>query len=111
MLNINEYLCPICNQGHITIITERTGPPGFRDTDYDITKQTCECITFHGEVISMAIMSYTDEKNIPKGICESCDEMEATIKYPTKSWVGEYKNICSSCFEIKMKELKEKQPK
>ena len=107
MKRSDEYLCPICERGHMTITEERTGPPGFRDTDYDIIDKTCECISFAPDVIISAIKSYKGDKYIPNEKCECCSESEATIYF----WYwqpGENKKICSSCFKTKMEELKEK---
>lgn len=106
MKTSNEYTCPICKQGYITIEKERTGPLGFRETDYDITNKTCECITYDCELIALAIMGYKDEKYIKNETCESCGEREATINYPIKPWAGEYKKICPNCFQIEMDQLK-----
>lgn len=42
----NNYACPICKEGYITIEKERVGEPGFREIEYTITNKTCECITY-----------------------------------------------------------------
>ncbi|PEK30526.1 hypothetical protein [Bacillus toyonensis] len=105
---IQNYICPICEEGQITINKERTGPPGFRESEFDITNTTCDCITYESESIALAIMGYKKTKN---DICESCSESKATIQYPVKSWAGEYKGICSDCFKIEMEESKEKYAK
>ncbi|MCZ8493602.1 hypothetical protein [Priestia megaterium] len=94
------YKCPICKQGDIEIHTTRSGPPGFRMTDYEMLNRSCDCITKTGEAISMAIIDSQEE--FPKTTCELCGESEATVKYPTKSWVGEYSYICTDCFSKKM---------
>jgi len=108
---IKDYICPICDKGNITIEQERTGPPGFRDTDYNILKKTCECITYDCETVALAIKSYKDNKYIKHEVCENCGEAEANIHYPMKAWAGEYKDICSSCFEVEMKNLEAKYSK
>ncbi|TBX50339.1 hypothetical protein E0M27_27890 [Bacillus mycoides] len=102
-----SYLCPLCEQGQISITKERTGPPGFRTTDYDITSKTCDCITYECEAVAMAIMSYKDETLIKTDTCEECKKEKATIHYPVKSWVGEYKDICPHCFKKEMEKLEE----
>lgn len=103
MNSSNKYICPICTQGYITIEIERTGPLGFRTTDFNITNKTCECITYNCETIALAITSYTDRDNSQNETCESCGELEAIINYPI--------NMCSNCFKIEMKELEEKHGK
>lgn len=100
------YLCPIC-ENELDIIEERTGSPGFRDTDYYIVNKTCKCITYECNSIAMAIQSYKNEKLIKKDDCEECGVEKATIHYPVKSWAGEYKDICSHCFKKEMEKLKE----
>ncbi|MGR6342414.1 hypothetical protein ACU5CE_32180 [Priestia megaterium] len=105
MTKTNGYKCPICKKGYITILAERTGAPGFRKTDYHITNKTCECITYDCENVALAIIDYNNEEFMQNETCESCDELEAIMKYPIKSWGGEYTNICSNCFKIKMEEL------
>ncbi|PEY35742.1 hypothetical protein CN354_15065 [Bacillus cereus] len=70
MQKINEYVCPICKEGYITIEEERTGSPGFRDTDYNITNKTCECITYECELIALSIWGTASilEKNHAKSM-------------------------------------------
>lgn len=92
-----KYLCPICEKGYINITEERTGAPGFRTTDFNIESKTCNCITFESEDVALAIMSYKKEKL--KDVCEECEVEKVTIHYPVKSWLGEYKDICSHYFE------------
>lgn len=41
----NDYKCPICNKGSITIEEDRVGEPGFRETEFQVSNVTCECIT------------------------------------------------------------------
>ena len=103
-----DYICPICDKGNITIEQERTGPPGFRDTDYNILQKTCECITYNCDAVAVAIQSYKDKKYIKEEVCEKCGVEEATINFFTSNG---YKNICSSCFEVEMKNLETKYSK
>lgn len=107
---INNYSCPICKEGYITIEKERVGEPGFRETEYTITNKTCECITYDSELIAMAIIG-TNGKLTENETCKDCGEFEATVEYPVKPWVGEYKNICSNCFKAEMDNMKEKYSK
>ena len=101
-----SYVCPIC-ENELEINAERTGPAGFRVTDYSIQNKTCNCITYECDVIAMAIKSYKNEKLIEKDDCEECKVEKATVHYPVKPWAGEYKDICSYCFKKEMENLKE----
>lgn len=103
MTRTGKYICPICNEGTIEIISERTGPPGFRTTDYDFGETTCDCITYKCEATAIAISE--DKKRIESDICQECKDEKATIHYPVKSWAGEYKDICPSCFKKEMEAL------
>ncbi|HDR7601547.1 TPA: hypothetical protein QCX65_005022 [Bacillus mycoides] len=107
---MNNYSCPICKEGYITIDIERIGPRGFRENEYKITNKTCECITHDSEFIAMTIVG-TSDKRIENEICKDCGEFEATVEYPINPYSGEYKNICANCFKVKMEQMKEKYSK
>lgn len=102
----NDYTCPVCNKGTITIDEERVGAPGFRETEFSISNSTCECITVYNTIIVLAIIYYKTKKIEEGKICESCGESEANITYPTRPWVGESIDICSDCFKKEVEELK-----
>ncbi len=104
MSRIGKYTCPICEKGTMTIWTERSGPPGFRDTDWFLDNKTCDCEIYESDNMLMAIQSFNDYKLIKKDICENCEENKATIHNPVKAWLGEYEDICTNCFKIKMQD-------
>ncbi|PED73044.1 hypothetical protein CON97_05405 [Bacillus pseudomycoides] len=107
---INNYVCPICKEGYITINKERTGPRGFRESEFSITNKTCECITHDSEFIATVIVCNNDER-IENETCENCGESESTIHYAIIPELGKYKDICTDCFKIEMEEMKEKYSK
>lgn len=112
MHGTNEYTCPICDEGKITITSERTGPRGFRETEYKLEGTTCGCITVNIYNLAIALeMSADAKKYIKNNICEDCLEEKATIHYPIKAWMGEYKDICPDCFKKELLELEEKYSK
>lgn len=96
------YICPFCEKGQMTIYTERTGPKGFRTTDWFVTNQTCDCEIYESDNTLMAIESFKDYDQIKNDICECCKENQSTIHNPIKAWLGEYEDICTECFKIKM---------
>ncbi|WDC90829.1 hypothetical protein [Priestia megaterium] len=101
---IKNYKCPVCEQGEIEIVSERSGRPGFRDVDLYLSNKTCNCITYDCEAVCEAIMDAGDPRKKLNPTCEDCHEAVATIPYP----VGIYKyvSICPNCFTKKMTELK-----
>lgn len=111
MSEIAKYNCPVCLKGNITIEKERTGPPGFRDTDYNITKKTCECINYNCDTVAIAIIDSQDKSKLKSQYCERCNNNQAVVHYGVKSWVGEYIDICTDCFKLEMNELKLKNEK
>lgn len=108
MYETNVYTCPICNEEKITITSERIGPPGYRTTDYDFGKTTCDCITYKCEGTAMEIKYSADGAEIKSDVCQECNEEKATVHYPVKTWIGEYKDICPTCFKKEMVALEEK---
>lgn len=101
----NDYKCPICNKGSITIEEDRVGEPGFRETEFQVSNVTCECITAFNTIIVLAIINYTNKEVEEGKACENCGDLEANIIYPTRPWVGESKDICSDCFKKEVAEL------
>lgn len=59
-----KFTCPICETGTMDIVEERTRSAGYRDTDYHIVNQTCECITYSCHTVAMAIQTYKNEQLI-----------------------------------------------
>ena len=105
MERTGNYICPICNEGTIEIISERTGPPGFRETDYYFGEINCDCITYQCENVAIAIKYSADKDTIKAAICQECNDEKATVHYPIRAWLGEYKDICPSCFRKEMEIL------
>ncbi|TCN10758.1 hypothetical protein EV581_104148 [Bacillus sp. BK006] len=105
---IREYKCPVCEQGEIKIVSERSGRPGFRDADLSLDSSTCNCITYDCEAVCLAVIDSADQRKTLAPTCEHCHEAEATIPYPVIPGLGKYESICPNCFTKKMTELKEK---
>ncbi|MFK4417133.1 hypothetical protein ABH961_005722 [Bacillus sp. RC251] len=104
---VNDFSCPICKEGYITIEKERVGEPGFRESEFTITNKTCECITHESEFIATVIVC-NDVERIENEICEDCGELESTIHYGIIPALGKYKDICTDCFKTEMDRMKEK---
>lgn len=93
------YKCPICEQGYLEIIMERTGPIGYRETEINIVNNSCGCVKMLGGEVGLAIMSYKDKAQIKHKVCEHCGQSAATIHNPIRAWAGEYQDICTACFK------------
>ncbi|WP_369355732.1 hypothetical protein [Lysinibacillus capsici] len=106
----NDYLCPICKEGYITIDKEIVGEPGFREPEYHISNMTCDCITHDSDFMAQVIACNNVER-IENKICEDCGESESTIHYGIIPQLGEYKDICADCFKKEMDQSKEKYSK
>ena len=109
---MSKYICPICNEGTITISSERTGPKGFRETEYTLEGATCGCITVDSYDLAIALeMSADAEKYIKTEICEECHDEKASVHYPIAAWKGEFKDICPTCFKKELLKIEEKYSK
>lgn len=104
MSRSDKYTCPICEKGTMTIWTERSGPPGFRETDWFVKDKTCDCKIPPSNHMLMAIESFKDENEIENKTCERCGNSPSTIHNPIRSWMGEFEDICTDCFIIRVKE-------
>lgn len=95
----HHVLCPICEKGKFHITSERTGPQGFRTTDYDLVSKTCDCVsTLNNEDILYTLAYEGNSSKIKADLCEDCHNEVPKIHFPLKSWAGIYKDICISCF-------------
>lgn len=101
-----DYLCPICNEGHIKIKTERTEEIGCRFTDITIVNKSCDCITYECESIAQAIRSYKNIEEIKNNTCANCKVENACVKYQVRFM--EYNYLCANCLKEEMKKLEEK---
>lgn len=99
-----KYTCPICEKGTMTIWTERGGPRGNRMTDWFVKDRTCDCEFVESDAILMAIETFKDENEIKNKTCERCGKNESTVHNPVRSWLGEYEDICTDCFKVRVKE-------
>ncbi|PEA32980.1 hypothetical protein COL81_26790 [Bacillus toyonensis] len=106
----NDYLCPICKEGYITIEKERVGEPGFRESEFHITNMTCGCITHDSDYMATVIVC-NDVDRIENETCENCGESASTIHYVIIPQLGKYKDICTDCFKKEMDQSKEKYSK
>lgn len=107
-MSLDNLTCPICKENTITVIKERVGSPGYRETEYTITN-TCDCKIPNYDYVAIGIESYNvnigtintiynSDKVDLNNICTDCNKNKVIVNYPVRAWCGEYKEICLDCF-------------